>query len=963
MVAEREERYFKKTRPEWAIGLGHYLPGVVDDSGKKLVPYIYYVFQDKPGFYVGKKTYCGLMVRAGRAGISYPWVHLTGYFGIKYDDKDCGSAYNKGFTPIEYQAIEGEFDLPNEAETIITFHGGHEVEGKWKEDFAVTVPIRPMDYDPSAKPPSKPPLPVKCKQWFKVVDETGRGLGTLSLDPKTKNVLDLPATIEIFDIDYGVVEVKSGVFGGGVYRWNLIRGRKYRVKAWVEPIEGREDYKCIDCEKEFVACTEEIVLTLKAPPGWCTQAVKVVYDTDEQKSIPCDKATVTFVGGGERIEGANVAPGVYKAGLIREGISYTVTAKKTGYDCIDCKRTFTACTKEILLRLKYARVAKIACAQTVKVVDEKGKPIGGASVHFPRIPPKYTGVDGIVRRSLASGEECTAKAEKTGYECVDCEKTFVPIAPEWTGRVQPCVKPGIVVLTLKRVGKCTQWVKVVDEKGVPIPNVDVEIPGVRHDITGPYAGRELGKISFSLTEGKKHTVTSFKHGYECVDCERAFTACTKEIVLTFKKKVVVPRPKMCTQWVKVVNEKGVPIGATTVIFKGVGKKFTGGDGRTSVSLEEDKSYTVIAEKEGYECIDCEKTFTACTKELVLTLKKTIVLPGKCTQWVKVVDEKGVPIKDAYVGFFTDGLFTRPSSGADGRASASLEEGKVYILKVEGVGYAPSETKFTACTDEITITLPKPAPPATCTQSFKVETEKGEPVGVATVTVIGVGKKFTDAKGKTQIVLTKGTSYTVVTEKGEYECIDCEKTFTACTEKTIVLILRRPKRELKEKCTQPFKVVGEKGNPIKGATVRINKVKKTTDDRGRASMDLRIGAKYKVIASAWGFDCLDCGKEFTACTEEIVLSLKRKTGKCAQGFRVIRVIDKEKKPIEGATISVFANDKLIRSATTKRDGRWALYLDWWKVHTIKAEKAGYKCIECEKEFTACTEKVIYLVVSK
>jgi len=185
-------------------------------------------------------------------------------------------------------------------------------------------------------------------------------------------------------------------------------------------------------------------------------------------------------------------------------------------------------------------------------------------------------------------------------------------------------------------------------------------------------------------------------------------------------------------------------------------------------------------------------------------------------------------------------------------------------------------------------------------------------------------------------LTTGTTYTAVAEKEGYECVECEKTFTACTPKRLVFILRPVKKVIEEKCSQTFKVVDEKGEPVVGAAVRVNRIKKgIADSKGKVSIELIVGKKYKVIASAWGFDCLECGKEFTACTDEIELSL--------------------------TTISVYEGDKLVRSATTKKDGRWALWLDWWKTYIVKVTKEGYK--DYEKEFVACTERRLILMMSK
>jgi len=880
---------------------------------------------------------------------------------------------------------------------------------------------------------------------------------------------------------------------------------KYKCKEYTTKITPPKAYECVECEKTYIACEKPVIFRVKSLlPKTCTQLFKV--ETEEGE--PVGAATITVKGVGKKYTDAEGNTSF----VLVPGTTYTAVAEKEGYECVECEKTFTACTpKRLVFILKKVPLktctqsfvvkdkatgepvakAKIMVDDTVLTTDEKGEASTSLSVGkgytthaeaagykkspdrsftactvkpiifwLEKLPPemctqsfvvtdKATGepiakakvvVDGITvytdekgeaTASLAVGKGYTAHAEALHYEkspdkkftaCTEkpiafelpletCTQSFKVMDKE-TGKPLQGIALSIIdsatdrgfadvitdekgeasatlvlgrkyyiltsivetspVLGRYRTPKfpvftactekpmvlglesryCIQVFKVVDKStGVPIKGAEVNVFGKK------LTTDVKGEASIELPRGG-HFPHVFVDAAGYRRLEKSITACTeKPVVFELEKKPIKPPPKVppktCTQLFKVETEEGKPISGAKVLVKRWGAVHTDAEGNAHLTLTEGTTYTAVAEKEGYECVECEKTFTACTpKRLVFILKK---VPKACTQSFVVKDKAtGAAISGAKVVVNSTVLTTDEK----GEVTTSLVVGKGYTAHAEAVHYEKSpDKKFTACTEKpIVFELS----PKRCTQLFKVETEEGEPVGAATITVKGVGKKYTDAEGKTRLTLTEGTTYTAVAEKEGYECVECEKTFTACTPKRLVFILRPVKKVIEEKCSQTFKVVDEKGEPVVGAAVRVNRIKKgITDSKGKVSIELIIGKKYKVIASAWGFDCLECGKEFTACTDEIELSLKRKTGRCAQGFGVID--EEEKKPIGGATISVYEGDKLVRSATTKKDGRWALWLDWWKTYIVKVTKEGYK--DYEKEFVACTEKRLILIMSK
>lgn len=80
--------------------------------------------------------------------------------------------------------------------------------------------------------------------------------------------------------------------------------------------------------------------------------------------------------------------------------------------------------------------------QSFKVTDERGNPIDRAKITLVSDAEGeeiiHVKEDGLWNRRVTPGNEYTAKAEKEGYGCTDCKKTFT--TPH----------RGVIHLTLKR---------------------------------------------------------------------------------------------------------------------------------------------------------------------------------------------------------------------------------------------------------------------------------------------------------------------------------------------------------------------------------------------------------------------------------------------------------------------------------------------------------------------------------
>jgi len=159
-----------------------------------------------------------------------------------------------------------------------------------------------------------------------------------------------------------------------------------------------------------------------------------------------------------------------------------------------------------------------------------------------------------------------------------------------------------------------------------------------------------GKLTKTLEEGGSYTAEALKTGYECYDgeCRKTFTACVSEIILKFKKSA-----EFCNQYVKVTDQYGSGVPGVWVKCNSDTRE-TGVTGKcTFNNLTKDKTYTLVATApEGYTCVECTKTFTACIAEITLKLNKEEVPPEKKDteiDFFDVQDIEGASVRKLYVG--------------------------------------------------------------------------------------------------------------------------------------------------------------------------------------------------------------------------------------------------------------------------------------------------------------------------
>lgn len=188
-----------------------------------------------------------------------------------------------------------------------------------------------------------------------------------------------------------------------------------------------------------------------------------------------------------------------------------------------------------------------------------------------------------------------------------------------------------ITLTPKIV-PCDQPVRVVDEDGIKIDSARVDCyqgSSFKGHCT-TYYGDCL--LSF-LDPGTSYRARASKAGYECLNCEKSFTACTSRITLSLKKQATV-----CNQSFIVKDTSGNTVTKNCIIVVREGGAWknecaTSTSGTCAVGLIKCTPLRACVEQvpSGYELIsDSCKNFTACTSRITLKIKKTC----SCTSWQK-----------------------------------------------------------------------------------------------------------------------------------------------------------------------------------------------------------------------------------------------------------------------------------------------------------------------------------------
>ena len=496
----------------------------------------------------------------------------------------------------------------------------------------------------------------------------------------------------------------------------------------------------------------------------CDQPVTVV----DEGGVKIDNARVDCYEGANFKAHCTTYYGKCLISFLDIGTLYRVKASKTGYDCLNCEKTFIACTSTaypgITLTLKKK---PITCNQSFIVKDTDGNTVtknciivvreGGAWKNECATSTSGTCTVGLIEGSYRA---CIEQVP-SGYELIsETCKSFTACASRITLKLKKTA-PYLNVTPLSHnspsagdsftitVQSNVSWTAIDDKPWVSL---------------SPTSGTGNGTIIATVNE---NTETSSRTWHVTVaggglTIARTYTQAGAALLT-------------CNQPVKVKDkDTGVGIGNVTVAAKPttgtIIRCTTNSVGQcTLVDLIEGDSYRLVVESypEDYECqytVDCEETITACTTERTFRLKEKILT---CEQLVKVVDYATKELIDASVSV-SGATCTRYATG---KYKITLTKGDYLTAKATKSGYEDATYPFTACIGEITLEL-KEIPPQPYTINITVNDENGNPIEGVYADIDGCvltcsEKKCTDSdvvvyEGECRIEEWKGDGYNVVT---------------------------------------------------------------------------------------------------------------------------------------------------------------------------------------------------------
>ena len=433
-----------------------------------------------------------------------------------------------------------------------------------------------------------------------------------------------------------------------------------------------------------------------------------------------------------------------------EGDTYTATVTKSGYTSTPSSKTFKPCIGTINFTLKEENMADPKFAfynppyarcdgEYYNIGDTIEKPSGTSVTIYCDI-----------KRTDYFGSAARARLRVHWNGCIQCTSSWHSYSPRETKSDVTCTVSiptstasatfyidtddvgqhdprCCITLKPKAAKACINWIE--PEKSTSVRVGDT----VNCRIAMYNCGDALGNFYTEiLNNGVRFTPNScynvWLEQYVENICSGSFVMPNRIVNLVFRgghadggswkqdfsKSITLTPHGYCDQKFRVVDEDGVNIDNATVSVEF--SHCTTYYGHCTVSdLEVGRSYRAISSKAGYDCLNCSKTFTACTSTITLTLKKKITT---CNQSFIVKDTSGNTVtKNCIIVVREGGAWKNEcATSTSGTCAVGLIKGTSLRACVEQVpsGYeltSDSCKSFTSCTSRITLKIKKSC---TCT---------------------------------------------------------------------------------------------------------------------------------------------------------------------------------------------------------------------------------------------------------
>ena len=670
---------------------------------------------------------------------------------------------------------------------------------------------------------------------------------------------------------------------------------------------------------------------------------------DELKTIKTDsegKATFTNVCEGE----------------------YDVRLKLEGYHVIEKEFALDSCDT-LTLKLSMEPEKDECCDNkvTVKVSDNAGNVLEGVNAWLRQegkvLKEGKSNGDGVIVFEEVCEGDYDIKLAKDGFIVqeieieVECDKDQT-IETKLTKEDDACCD-GILRLTVK------------DKDGKAINNARVGLWRDGKLIEDPRTNADGLVVIDGLCEGK-YGVGVTAEGFEGIEFEFEI-GCDEDKSL--EKQLTPAEEKCCdnTVTVKITDKAGNVLEGVNGVIRWEGKNYgegkSNGDGVITFKDICEGKYEIRIAKEGWVVqefiveVGCDDKTIERTMEAVEEECCTGILRLTVTD-----KETGEAINNARVVLYRNGKAVEdPRTNADGKVVIDgLCEG-AYGVDITAEGYDAIEFELEIDCDQDK-SLEKqlmPAEEKCCdnTVTVKITDKAGNALEGVNGVIRWEGKNYGEGKSNGEGVIT----FTEICE-GKYEIRIAKEGWivqefiveVGCDDKTIERTMEATQEEC---CDATLRVKvrnGENELALQNATVKVRQEGKViaegkTNAEGVVEFDGLCEGTYSLLIQREGFKAAEANVE-VECNRENNVQKDLTPNECCDALLKHIVIDKATEArIEGATVKVYFDGKLVEDATTNGDG--IAIVDGLcapRTYVIVISKDGYKTAEYEFRFEKCDD---------
>ncbi|WP_228519137.1 glycosyl hydrolase family 18 protein [Flavobacterium sp. LC2016-12] len=588
--------------------------------------------------------------------------------------------------------------------------------------------------------------------------------GSVSIAGSVKNgsALVPDVTVELRDASNAVLQTVISTAGNFTFN-NLPSGQTYKLTA----LKATYTFTPVTLTNVTVNQTAVVING--------TQPLYTVSGTVLDGATPVAGVTVSATSGATVLTAVSNASGVYSIAGLTAGLSFTVTAAKTGFSYTPTSTVYNAIDAN--KTLNFVQGAPIVYYTVSGTILNNTTPVSGVTVTATSTGGTFTattngsGVYSIA--NLPSGGNYTVTAALAG-------QTYTPASTVYTN------------LTANKTLNFSQDVIVVGASKISgtVKNGTAVVSGAKVELILPWTDNThpyVSKIAVTDAQGKYSFDNAILAGYTTVSSLKLNTWENGEVVYLPNNLANFPVPANPTVYdfnTGVVTPvyytvSGTVLNGSTPISGATISAVTGTTTLTAISdasgnysvanLVSGSNYTVTIAKTGLTFTPASTVYNAISSNKTLNFTQSIVNPVYYTVSGTVLNG-ATPVSGATISAVTGTTTLTATSDASGNYSvANLVSGSNYTVTIAktGLTFTPASTVYSAISSNKTLNFTQVVNPVYYTVSGTTKNGTTAVSGVIVSAVTGTTTltATSDAAGNYSVAnLVAGSDYTVTAAK-------------------------------------------------------------------------------------------------------------------------------------------------------------------------------------------------------